>query len=105
MLGSSYVNYIVYFAFFIYGIAMSAMVISWNISSIYFAGSEDVSMYQSVHVTLTGLRGLIMPFLGYLILKYFGIQVVFAVAFIIFVFSSFLSYRLYLQIDRKKNIC
>jgi len=100
MLGSSYVNYIVYFAFFIYGIAMSAMVISWNISSIYFAGSEDVSMYQSVHVTLTGLRGLIMPFLGYLILKYFGIQVVFAVAFIIFVFSSFLSYRLYLQIDR-----
>ena len=101
MLDSIYVNYIVYFAFFIYGIAMSAMVISWNISSIYFAGSEDVSMYQSVHVTLTGLRGLIMPFFGFFILKYFGMSVVFIVAFIIFLFAAFLSYRLYLQIDRR----
>jgi MFS family permease len=101
-LGTSSVNYIVYFAFFVYSLAMSGIIISWNISSICFAGDEDVSMFQSVHVSLTGLRGLFAPFLGLLVMKTFGIRAVFVLAFALFVFASILSFKLYLKMDDKK---
>jgi len=96
-IGTTYVNFIVYFSYLIFGIGMSAIVISWNISSIYFAGKNDVSMYQSVHVTLTGMRALIVPFLGYLLLRYFGVKVVFIVSFSMFWLASILSYFNYLR--------
>ncbi|MCF7858294.1 MAG: MFS transporter [Candidatus Cloacimonetes bacterium] len=94
---ADFVNYIVYFSYLIFGIGMSAIIISWNISSIFFAGNDDVSMYQSVHVTLTGLRALIVPFLGYLILTYFGIRAVFIISFSMFWLASILSYFNYLR--------
>ncbi len=97
LIGSGIENYVVYFAFLIFGIGMSGIVISWNISSIFFAGNDDVSMYQSVHVTLTGLRALLVPFLGYIILKYWGIKVVFIVSFCMFWTASILSYFNYLR--------
>ncbi len=103
--GTSYVNYIVYLAFLIYSIAMTGIMISWNISSIQFAGEEDVSMYQSVHVTLTGLRGLFAPFMGLFIMKILGIQAVFITAIFLFLLASFLSFRLYMRMDDKSWRC
>ncbi len=100
--GTIYANYIVYFAFLIFGIAMSGMVISWSISSLFFAKDDDVSMYQSVHVTLTGLRGIIFPFMGYFILKFFGIKVVFSVSILMFWTASILSISHYLKMADKK---
>lgn len=102
LIGSHYANAIVYLAFFILSLAMSGVVISWNISSICFAGDEDVSMYQSVHVSLTGLRGIFAPFLGLLVMKLIGIQAVFVLAFCLFVTASILNFRLYLMMDQKK---
>ena len=101
-IGTVSVNYIVYLAFFFYSMAMSGIVISWSISSICFAGDEDVSMYQSVHVSLTGLRGLFAPFLGLVVMKIFGIRAVFMLAFSLFVFASFLSFKLYMNMDDKQ---
>jgi MFS family permease len=100
-IGTSIAIYLVYIAFFIFGIAMSAVVISWNISSICFAGDDDVSMYQSVHVTLTGMRGLIMPAFGLLLLKVFGVKTVFAASALFFIVASILSYQLYLKMDKR----
>ena len=102
-IGYSFVNYIVYLAFFIFGIAMSGLIISWNISSIYFAGKEDVSMYQGVHVTLTGVRGLFAPFLGLLIMKTVGIRALFCTSMFLFLIASTLSYKLYLAMDKKES--
>ena len=104
LLGTAYVNYIVYLAFLVFGIAMSAIFISWSISSIYFAGSDDVSMYQSVHVTLTGLRGVFAPFLGYFILEILGIRFVFLTAILLFLTASVLSYRLYLVMKCEQEL-
>ena len=98
LIGSGIENYVVYFAYLIFGIGMSGIVISWNMSSIFFAGEDDVSMYQSVHVTLTGVRALIVPFLGFFVLKYFGIKVVFIISIIMFWTASVLSYLDYLRI-------
>ncbi|MBN2461175.1 MAG: MFS transporter [Candidatus Cloacimonetes bacterium] len=96
-IGYAKVNYIVYFAFLLFGISMSAIFISWNISSIFFANEEDVSMYQGLHVTLTGLRALFAPFLGYLIMRLLSVQAVFVFAAILFLLASALSYKLYLH--------
>jgi len=92
---------LVYFAFFLFGIAMSMILISWNISSIFFAGENDVSMYQSVHVTLTGIRGLLIPPLGLLILKLLGVRVLFLVSSLMLFWAAILSLKLYFKMDKK----
>jgi MFS family permease len=97
-IGSGIENYIVYFAYLVFGVGMSGIVISWNMSSIFFAGDDDVSMYQSVHVTLTGLRALIVPFIGYIVLKYFGVKAVFIISVSMFWLASVLSYLDYVRI-------
>ncbi len=89
---------IVYFSYVIYGIAMSGVLIAWNLGTIYFAKNSDVSMYQSVHVALTGVRGLVIPPLGFFILKIFGMQSVFIVSFIAFIVASIMSF-----LEYKKN--
>lgn len=103
-LGRSFVNLIVYFAFFLYSVAMSGIVISWNISSIFFAGDENVSMYQGVHVTLTGLSGMIAPFLGLAVMETLGVRAVFCLAFLLFIFAGCLNIKLYYHMHQKKWI-
>jgi hypothetical protein len=39
-------------------------VINWLTGSLYFARSEHISLYNAVHVSLTGLRGMIAPLIG-----------------------------------------
>ena len=99
--GTIYARIIVYIAFFLFGLAMSMIIISWNISSIYFAKGNDVSMYQSVHVTLTGIRGLIIPPLGLLIMKFMGLRTLFAFSSFMLILGSLLSLKLYFSMDKK----
>ena len=90
----------VFVAYTFFGIAMSSVFITWNLGSIYFAGQEDASMYQSVHVTLTGFRGLIVPPIGLVLMKVFGVSPVFIISFLAFLIAAYLSYQQYL---RNKN--
>ncbi len=83
---------IVFAAYLVFGIAMAAVNISWNMSSIYFAGKEDAAMYQSVHVTMTGIRGVIAPGLGLILMKFIGIRAVFVVAAGFLLSASVISY-------------
>ncbi len=91
---------IVFVAYFVFGIAMTAINVSWNMSSIFFAGKEDASMYQSVHVTMTGIRGLIAPILGFTLLQLFNITAVFVVAAGFLAWAAIISYRDYRRISR-----
>jgi len=86
---------LVYLAYTVFGLAMAGVNIAWNMSSIFFAGSEDASMYQSVHVTMTGIRGVIAPLLGLLLLKTLGLISVFAVAALFLITASFISWKDY----------
>jgi len=91
--GSPIAVVIVFVAYLIFGIAMTGVNIAWNMSSIFFAGKEDASMYQSVHVTMTGIRGLIAPVLGFTLLKVFNISAVFFVAAGFLAWASLISLR------------
>jgi len=93
---------LIFVAYLIFGIAMSGVVISWNISSIHFAGKEDASMYQAVHLTLTGIRGIIAPLLGYFVMTFIGIQAVFAIASGFLFLASYLSFNQF-KIIRERN--
>jgi hypothetical protein len=84
-----------YLAFAMFGLAMAGVNIAWNMGSIFFAGKHDAGVYQSVHVTMTGIRGVIAPLLGLLLYKTLGIISVFAVSVGFLVTASLISWRDY----------
>jgi MFS family permease len=92
---------IVFIAYTIFGLAMTGINMAWNMSSIFFAGNEDAAMYQSVHVTLTGVRGMIAPVLGFVLLRVFGIESVFWVASGFLAMASLMSFRDYRRLKDK----
>lgn len=95
--------YLVMFAFLFQGIAMAGIYVSWNIGSIYFAGADEAPMFQSVHVTLTGVRAMFGPLIGYFVMTYFSYQAVFLLAACIFAVASFLSLKLGKRIECKRG--
>jgi len=84
---------IVFIAYAVFGVAMAGINIAWNMSSIFFAGKDDAAMYQSVHVTMTGIRGLIAPVLGLGLMRVFGYKAVFLVAAGFLATATIVSYR------------
>jgi hypothetical protein len=76
--------YVVYAAFVVFGIGMSAINISWTLGSIFYAPPFEVSNYQAVHITLTGLRGLFSPAIGYMVMKLFNVNYTFVLSAILF---------------------
>tara|TARA_R110002072_G_scaffold42064_12_gene118083 strand:+ start:18264 stop:19610 length:1347 start_codon:yes stop_codon:yes gene_type:complete len=46
------------------GIAFGGGALAWNLGHLQFVKAEKSQDYMSIHVTLTGLRGLIAPFAG-----------------------------------------
>jgi len=69
-----------YGAFLLQGMAMSGVAVAWSMSSLVFAGDEDGALYQGIHVTLTGFRGLLGPLLGLLIMQTLGWSAAFWIA-------------------------
>ncbi len=49
------------------GVCAGAGVIAWNLGHLHFARHDDAEVYMGIHMSLTGLRGLIMPTVGVLI--------------------------------------
>lgn len=48
----------------VHAIGNGGSTINWLTGSLYFAKQEQVSLYNSIHVALTGLRGLVAPIVG-----------------------------------------
>jgi predicted MFS family arabinose efflux permease len=64
-----------YLAFAIFGVAMSGVMLIWNLASMRFSGQqEDAGLYQSVHLAATGVRGLFAPLIGYLVMQSLGMS-------------------------------
>jgi len=59
-----------YLSFAAFGFAMAGVTLTWNVGPMYFAATpQEIPRLMSVHVTLTGVRGLLVPIAGYLLLK------------------------------------
>lgn len=48
----------------LHGIASGGSAVNWLTGSLHFAGKDRVSLYNAVHVGLTGIRGLLAPLVG-----------------------------------------
>lgn len=60
---------LIYFAYFIYGIAQAGSHLTWHLSGTLFSEDEESSRYSSVNILAVGIRGAIAPALGALLLK------------------------------------
>ncbi len=54
------------------GIFVSTMSLAWYIGSAYFCSKEEAGDYQSVHLTLTGARGIFAPLIGIFFYEHIG---------------------------------
>src|SRR5205085_7745729 len=84
---------IVYISHFFFGVAMSGVGIAWSLSSIYYSTPGNVVNYQAVHITLSGVRGLFAPALGYFIMKAFAIEYTFFLAAVLLIAGGILMLR------------
>ncbi len=61
-----------YFGYILYGMMQSGSELSWNMSGPIFSKEEDSSAYTSVNILTQGIRGLIIPAVGGILLSLFG---------------------------------
>ena len=83
----------VYISFFVFGFAMSGVTIAWALSSIFYAPANEVSNYQAVHITLTGVRGIFSPALGYAVMRIFEIEYTFYLSAFLFLIGGILMWK------------
>jgi len=69
------------------GLFLSTMSLLYSIGSSYFCPAEEAYHYQSIHLTLTGIRAIIFPMIGVLLLNYFGFETSFTIALLAVVIS------------------
>jgi MFS family permease len=93
-----------YLAFFLQGVAMSGVAVAWSMSSLVFAGDEDGALYQGIHVTLTGFRGLLGPLLGLLIMSTLGWTAAFWIAGGLLFLAAFLMQRQGAELDCRSTV-
>jgi len=82
-LGSFPLYYFLVLAQICFGLFLSSIIILWNIGSSYFCHSQQAATYQSLHLSLTGSRGLFAPILGVAIYEITGIQETFVCSMIL----------------------
>jgi len=56
--------YMLVISFFFYGIFAATMALLWHIGSAYFCKPDEADDYQSIHLSLTGVRSLFAPLFG-----------------------------------------
>jgi len=83
----------VFAGYAVLSVAMTGISISWHIGSIRFAGTADPAIYQGIHVTLTGVRSLFGPILGYAVMTLLGFAAAFALAAVFFTVAAILMLR------------
>lgn len=74
---SIYISLLVSFLFL--GIFTATMHLLWSIGSAYFCKDEDAGIYQSVHLSLTGVRASIIPILGISLYEIVGFSLTFLI--------------------------
>ncbi|MHC4661025.1 MAG: MFS transporter [Planctomycetota bacterium] len=70
----------VYTAYFFFGLGMAGVDLAWMLGAQTFAGEDDIQGYHAVHVTMVGLRGALVPFMGLGLQKVIGFYATFATA-------------------------
>jgi len=90
------IYYTLIISFLAYGVFGAMMGLLWYIGSAYFSKDEDAADYQSIHLSLTGFRGLFAPLVGiafYDLLGYTGVFTIGAVSLLLAIIFLIFSIR------------
>ncbi|MFC1586962.1 MFS transporter [Planctomycetota bacterium] len=87
---------------FFQALGMLGVHFAWSLSSIYFAGDKPAEPFMSMHVSLTGLRGIIAPFLGVALAQYLSLHKAFLLSTVFLWLCAFCMWRMHLK-HRKKT--
>ena len=88
LLASNFGLFWLYLAYLSYGTMRSGFALSWNMSGAVFSGKEESFAYSSMNLALVGVRGVICPFLGYLLFSLSNANIVFLCAFVVTALGS-----------------
>ncbi len=83
-------------AYLFFGIFSASMGLLWSIGSAYFSRSSETADYQSVHLSLTGVRGVFAPIIGiyfYVLMGYNGVFLLSVASLAVSVGVNFFSLR------------
>jgi MFS family permease len=78
--GEIRVYYVLVVAYAFYGVFAATMALLWFIGSAYFCKKEEAAQYQSIHLTLTGVRSLFSFQIGVLLYMSLGYEFTFGLA-------------------------
>lgn len=90
------IYYMLILSFLFYGIFAATMSLLWFIGSAYFCKPDEADDYQSIHLSLTGVRSLIAPIFGVYFYELVGFAGTFVLTMIVLLIAMFLmrwSYR------------
>ncbi len=90
------IYYMLIFSFLFYGIFAAMMSLLWFIGSAYFCMPEEADDYQSLHLSLTGVRSLFAPLIGVFFYELVGFAGTFMLTLAVLLFAMALmrwSYR------------
>lgn len=76
------IYYTLIFYIIFHGIFAATMVLLWNIGSAYFCEPNESGTYQSLHLSLTGVRAVFAPLLGVAFYEMYGFTTTFLIAII-----------------------
>lgn len=79
-IGSIKLYYSLVIAYGFYGVFAATMALLWFIGSAYFCKKEETASYQSIHLTLTGVRGVFSFQIGIWLYLAFGFTATFFIA-------------------------
>lgn len=95
------IYYTLIISYVFYGIFSATMALLWYIGSAYFCKNEEAAEYQSIHLTVTGLRGVFAPLIGIFFYELMGFSGVFGIS----IFTLFIAmYIMYNSIRKQKDI-
>ena len=79
--------YLVVISFAWNGLFAASMSLLWNIGSAYFCKNDDAAAYQSVHLSMVGVRAMIAPLFGIWLYQYLGFGGVFGLGIFLLILS------------------
>ncbi len=79
--------YLVVISFAWNGLFAATMSLLWNIGSAYFCKDDAAAAYQSVHLSLVGVRAIVAPLFGIWLYQYLGFSGVFGLGIFLLILS------------------
>ncbi len=79
-------------SYIFYGLFTATMGLLWYIGSAYFCKNDEVSNYQSIHLSLSGMRAVFSPLVGVFVLEMFNFATVFWIGIVSLSFAMVIMY-------------